>query len=266
MFKLIVAIAVAAGGLTTCCVAATTAPSKEEEFRKNHAEQIESSRKQFLERINTLKKRRDDSIAAAEKALRQKTAEASDAYAMAAQKAVNAYADARKVAIAAAVAGYDQMIQRTGRKDAEKIEALKEAKKRFIADSLRDNDQAGVDAAALSGISVVGDGGNERANLERGAVIADHIIATVDDFIVDVYQNGKKVRDDRRKLLDEMYGATIERIDIDVRQGDWIVFNVANNRLRWGGAACFIAAGLMGEDKPAGLRHRAGQRIVVVLR
>ena len=31
---------------------------------------------------------------------------------------------------------------------------------------------------------------------------------------------------------------------LDLKAGDWVVFNVVNNRLRWGGAYYFAAAGL----------------------
>src|SRR3954451_17644250 len=77
----------------------------------------------------------------------------------------------------------------------------------------------------------------------RGPVIADRIFAVADDFIVDVYHNGVKVPDAKRMLLVEVHGATAERIDIEVREGDWLVFNVVNNRLRWGGCSYFRVAG-----------------------
>ncbi|WP_435008581.1 hypothetical protein P12x_005789 [Tundrisphaera lichenicola] len=74
-------------------------------------------------------------------------------------------------------------------------------------------------------------------------VIARTLIAVVDDFIVDIYHNGVKVPDDRRELVDEIHGATVERITLDVRRGDWLVFNVVNNRLRWGGTQYFAVSG-----------------------
>src|SRR3954469_20834310 len=70
---------------------------------------------------------------------------------------------------------------------------------------------------------------------QRGALIADRLFTVADDFIVDVYHNGVKVPDSKRTLLVERFGATAERIDIEVRRGDWLVFNVVNNRMRWGG-------------------------------
>ena len=82
----------------------------------------------------------------------------------------------------------------------------------------------------------------------RGARIADSIRTVADDFIVNVYHNGEIVPDDKRTLLFEKYGATAERIDVPVRKGDWFVFNVANDRLRWNGSYYFAAAGMMGTN------------------
>jgi hypothetical protein len=78
----------------------------------------------------------------------------------------------------------------------------------------------------------------------RGEVMANRLVAVVDDFIVDVYHNGRRVPDAKRSLLVEVFGATVERIDVEVRQGDWLVFNVVNNRLRWGGVRYFAVAGI----------------------
>jgi hypothetical protein len=74
-------------------------------------------------------------------------------------------------------------------------------------------------------------------------VIARSLIAAADDFIVDIDHNGVKVPDDRRELLVEVHGATVEKITLDVRRGDWLVFNVVNNRLRWGGSSYFAVSG-----------------------
>ena len=77
-----------------------------------------------------------------------------------------------------------------------------------------------------------------------GAVIASHIFVGADDFVVDVFHNGQRVSTDARSMTAERFGAIGERIDITVRAGDWIVFNVVNNRLRWNGAHYFGAAGV----------------------
>ena len=77
----------------------------------------------------------------------------------------------------------------------------------------------------------------------RGGLMADRLFTVADDFIVDVYHNGEKVPDSKRTLLVEQFGATAERIDIEVKKGDWLVFNVVNNRLRWGGCSYFAVNG-----------------------
>lgn len=83
----------------------------------------------------------------------------------------------------------------------------------------------------------------KRAEEEPKVVRANYIIATTDDFIVDVYHNGRHVPDSKREVLEEIHGAMIEKIKITVRKGDWVVFNVVNNHLRWNGQIYFGAAG-----------------------
>src|SRR5437762_10648520 len=78
---------------------------------------------------------------------------------------------------------------------------------------------------------------------------AKYLITVTDDFIVNVYHNGKCVPLTRRTLLAEHFGATVERIDEGVKKGDWLVFNVVNNRLRWGGACYFGVAGCFDRDE-----------------
>lgn len=76
-----------------------------------------------------------------------------------------------------------------------------------------------------------------------------HLITAADDFIVDAYHNGVKIADSRRKILEERFGATVERIETKVRPGDWLVFQVANNRLRWGGVRYFAVAGMQAPNQ-----------------
>ena len=76
-----------------------------------------------------------------------------------------------------------------------------------------------------------------------------HVVA--DDFVVDVYLNGREVPDSSRRMVQNAFGATAERIDLPVHPGDWLVFNVVNNRLRWNGAYYFAVAGLKA-DKTIG--------------
>jgi Protein kinase domain len=81
--------------------------------------------------------------------------------------------------------------------------------------------------------------------------LANTIYAVVDDFIVDVYHNGQKIPDNQRQVANEVFGATSEKINTTVREGDWLVFNVVNNRLRWNGAYYFGVAGIR-EDNTIG--------------
>lgn len=70
-----------------------------------------------------------------------------------------------------------------------------------------------------------------------------YLITVADDFVVEVYHNGKAVPDTQRELLVERFGATAEKVQVEVRTGDWLVFHVVQNRLRWGGSKYFAVAG-----------------------
>lgn len=82
-------------------------------------------------------------------------------------------------------------------------------------------------------------------------VIASAVHIAAADFLVDVYHNGEKVPDEQRKLMAEIFGATAEKIEVTVKEGDWLVFNVVNNRLRWNGAYYFGVAGVHADDTVA---------------
>ena len=86
--------------------------------------------------------------------------------------------------------------------------------------------------------------GAANSPIKRGKVIANFLYTVTDDFIVDVWHNGEKLADSRREMTAETFGATDEKINIEVREGDWLVFNVVNNRLRWGGVSYFAVAGM----------------------
>lgn len=62
------------------------------------------------------------------------------------------------------------------------------------------------------------------------------------DFVIEVYHNGERVPEAKRKFLLDRFGATAERIDAELHPGDWIVFHVANNRLRHKGTKYFAMA------------------------
>lgn len=100
----------------------------------------------------------------------------------------------------------------------------------------------------LAATGLLGTTLTERAHAGRRAdddplLRANYLITVADDFIVDVYYNGQVVPDSQRTLRAEIFGATVEQINVPVYQGDWFVFNVVNNRMRWGGAYYFAAAG-----------------------
>lgn len=78
-------------------------------------------------------------------------------------------------------------------------------------------------------------------------LVATDLYLGADDFVVDVFHNGQRVPETARRMTAEVYGAIGERVSLPVREGDWLVFNVVNNRLRWGGVHYFGAGGV-GED------------------
>ena len=78
--------------------------------------------------------------------------------------------------------------------------------------------------------------------------MAAHLIAVADDFIVEAYKNGVRIPDAQRTLLDEIFGATVERLNVEVLPGDWLVFHVVHNRLRWEGSKYFAVAGMLGDN------------------
>jgi hypothetical protein len=80
-----------------------------------------------------------------------------------------------------------------------------------------------------------------------GALVASALLLVADDFVVEVYVNGRPVPSESRKLQADIFGAQIERVEVDLHDGDWIVFNVASNQLRWKGAHYFACAGLKGD-------------------
>ena len=80
-------------------------------------------------------------------------------------------------------------------------------------------------------------------------VRAYKVITVTDDFVVDVWLNGERVPPEKRKSLLDRFGASVEETAIEVRKGDWIVFHVVNNRLRWDGAYYFAVAGLIAQGE-----------------
>lgn len=88
----------------------------------------------------------------------------------------------------------------------------------------------------------------EKEVKRTNGLLAAHLITVTDDFVVEAYKNGVRIQEGQRTLLNEIFGATVERMAVDVRPGDWLVFHVVNNHLRWGGSKYFAVAGMLGTN------------------
>src|SRR4051812_31225597 len=80
--------------------------------------------------------------------------------------------------------------------------------------------------------------------VSAGRLRAKWVYLVADDFVVNVWKNGGAVPLSHRSLVHEIYGATVERITLDLASGDWLVFHVVNNRLRWNGCRFFGMAAM----------------------
>ena len=89
----------------------------------------------------------------------------------------------------------------------------------------------------------------EKTKAAASDVRAHYLVTVANDYIIEAYKNGVLIPDAKRELLDEIFGATVERITLDVRDGDWLVFHVVHNHLRWGGTKFFAVAGCLAENK-----------------
>ncbi|QOV92187.1 hypothetical protein [Humisphaera borealis] len=85
---------------------------------------------------------------------------------------------------------------------------------------------------------------------DKKAETATSIMIVADDFVADIFHNGKLVPADRRSLRAEIFGAQVEKVTLTLKPGDWVVFNVVNNRLRWKGSYYFAAAAMTGDGTP----------------
>ena len=118
--------------------------------------------------------------------------------------------------------------------------------------------------------------GDDPAGVSAGKLRAKWLYFVADDFVVDVWKNGDVVPLSKRTLLHEIYGATVERVNLELSAGDWLVFHAVNNRLRWNGCRFFGMAAMAAESETTifaprsrALQQRGGQRsgrFVVLLR
>lgn len=83
------------------------------------------------------------------------------------------------------------------------------------------------------------------------------VLVVAKDFVVEVYHNGTRVPDEKREYLLDRFGASAECIDVPLQAGDWIVFHVANNRLRHEGRMYFAMAASNGADRFAHVSDHA---------
>lgn len=95
---------------------------------------------------------------------------------------------------------------------------------------------------------------------QRGSVIAKHLAIVAKDFVLDVYHNGKRVPDEQRQFLLDRFGAGAERVNLEVRKGDWLVFHVAHNRLRHQGSKFFAVAGVLDDNEFGFVSNLKSQR------
>jgi len=76
-----------------------------------------------------------------------------------------------------------------------------------------------------------------------GKVVAQELYIVTDGVVAEIYHNGKPVPLTRRGIMKEVDGATAERVDLFVHEGDWLVFHVVTNRLRRERGGYFAVAG-----------------------
>lgn len=77
----------------------------------------------------------------------------------------------------------------------------------------------------------------------------------VKDFVTAIYHNGKRVPDEKRTLLEDRFGSTIENLALEPEPGDWLVFEVACNPIRHGGSRYFALSGFLEGDPHALFSH-----------
>jgi hypothetical protein len=91
-------------------------------------------------------------------------------------------------------------------------------------------------------------------------LVATRLITASDEFVADVYVNGRPVPQGNRHLLAEVYGAQAERVTVELREGDWVVFHVVNKGLRWDGQSYFGTAALTTDGRVVFTTERRSSR------
>ncbi|MEM9016456.1 MAG: hypothetical protein AAGC68_05535 [Verrucomicrobiota bacterium] len=89
-------------------------------------------------------------------------------------------------------------------------------------------------------------------------VIAKELTLVAKDFVIEIYHNGRRLRREERKMVLDRFGATAEKVRVEVMPGDWLVFHVAVNRLRHGGSRYFGVTGHR-DDGQVGFTSRVSE-------
>jgi hypothetical protein len=82
-----------------------------------------------------------------------------------------------------------------------------------------------------------------RRSIVPGKVVAQELYIITDGVVAEIHHNGKPVPLNARGIMKEVDGATAERVDLFVHEGDWLVFHVATNPLRRERGGYFAVAG-----------------------
>lgn len=91
---------------------------------------------------------------------------------------------------------------------------------------------------------------------DSAGLYARQLTIVAKDFVTEIYHNGRRLKGGERELLDDIHGSTVERAEVDVKAGDWLVFHVAHNPLRHGGVKYFAVTGHL-DDGRVGILSRA---------
>jgi hypothetical protein len=73
-------------------------------------------------------------------------------------------------------------------------------------------------------------------------ILAHSLQIVTSGMPVDIYQNGKLVAPGQCKIRQDAFGARMERVDMEVHEGDWLAFHVVNRNLGGGFPPYFAVA------------------------
>lgn len=85
----------------------------------------------------------------------------------------------------------------------------------------------------------------EKLMHESEGLFAKWLTVVAKGIVVEAYKNGERIPDKKRKSL----GASVERIEVEVRNGDWLAFHVVHDRLRDDRTKYFAVAGCLDQNE-----------------